>query len=246
MRIIDSHMHLGDCRVFGCNIDEKWLMETLEKYNVSAAIVQPYPGASDEADVHKRIYELSKKYPGCIYGLASVNPHTMVKAAYQDKIKKYVEEYGFVGVKVHTIGHALHPLSEDARTVYETASKLGVAVNVHTGPGAPFALPSLCAPIVKEYSDVTFVLAHSGAGYFSGEALVVAQQNKNVYLETSWCSVEDVMGMVASLGTERVMFGSDSLYNIPTGKAIYESINLTADQLGDVFCKTAQKAFKLK
>lgn len=244
MKIIDSHMHLGDCRVFGCNITENELMETLDRHAVSAALTQPYPGASDEAEVHKRIYELSKRYPDRIFGLASVNPH-MDKAQYQDKIRKYTEEYGFKGVKLHTIGHALHPMSADGRTVVETAAKLGIPVNVHTGPGAPFSLPSLLLPIAKQYPETKFVLAHAGAGFFFGEALMVAQQCPNVYLEMSWCSVEDVAGAITAIGSERVMFGSDSLMNIPSGLAVFRALPLTAEQENDVYWRTAATVFGL-
>ena len=67
-----------------------------------------YPGASDEAEVHKRIYHLTQMYPGQIFGVASVNPH-MDEKQYKAKIRKYITEYHFKAVKLHTIGHAVHP-----------------------------------------------------------------------------------------------------------------------------------------
>ncbi len=245
MKIIDSHNHLGDCRVFGCNVTEADLIGAMDRNGVTATVTQPYPGASDEADVHKRIYDLAKKYPGRIYGLASVNPHTMDKAAYFNKMQGYIEGYGFKAIKLHTIGHAVHPQSEDGKTVIETAVKLGVPLNVHTGPGVPFSLPSLLFPAAKQYPDLKIVLAHSGAGLFAGEAIALAQQCPNVYLELSWCSVEDATAAIQSIGSERVMFGSDSNMNIPTALAVFAALPLSDKQREDALWRTAQTVFAL-
>ena len=105
--------------------------------------------------------------------------------------------------------------------------------------------PSLLLPIAKRYPETKFVLAHAGAGFFAGEALMVAQQCPNVYLEMSWCSVEDVAGAIAAIGSERVMFGSDSLMNIPSGLAVFQALPLTEQQMDDVLWRTATTAFAL-
>jgi len=245
MKYIDSHLHLGDCRVFDLNVSEKDLIEGLESSGIDKAVVQPFPGATDEKEVHKHIYKLTQKYPGMIYGLASVNPHCS-KYEYEEKIKRYVEEYGFVGIKLHTIGHAVHPHTKDARTVYEIAGKLNVPVNVHTGPGVPFALPSLFIPIVKEYPEIKFVFAHSGYTFYSIESIITAEQCENLYLETSWCSLEATKDMINAIGSERVMMGSDSLTSIGQEINKFQSMNITEEQRKDVFYKTATSVFKLE
>lgn len=241
---MDSHMHLGDCRVFGCNVTEENLKEAMEKYQLSGFILQPYPGASDEAEVHKRIYHLTQMYPGQIFGVASVNPH-MDEKQYKAKIRKYITEYHFKAVKLHTIGHAVHPFSRDAHMVAETAAELGVPVNVHTGPGVPFSLPSLLMPLVKEFPDTRFILAHSGARLYFGEALLLARECANVFLEMSWCSAEDVDTAIRSLGSGRVMFGSDSLMNIGPGMDVFRRLDLGKEDQENVFYYTAAEAFSL-
>ena len=173
-----------------------------------------------------------------------MNPHCD-KQVYQDKMHKYIKEYGFKAIKLHTIGHALHPMSADAQTVFETAAELKVPVNIHTGPGVPFSLPSLLMPAAKKYKDLKIVLAHSGAGLFAGEAMLLAQECPNVYCEMSWCSVEDVASMIQSIGSERVMFGSDSIMNIASGLAVFQALPLTEEQQNDVFWRTATTVFEL-
>ena len=245
MKYIDAHIHLGDCRVFDLNITEEELLNALEKHRIDAAIVQPFPGASDYKDVHERIYKLSLKYPGHIYGLVSVNPH-MPKDEYESIVKHYVVDYGFVGIKLHTIGHAINPLSKDAHTVYEVAAKLNVPVNIHTGIGLPFSVPSLCIPVANEYPELTFVIAHSGTMMLTSEAILAAQMCSNIFLDTTWCCVEDIPYIVDAVGSDRIVFASDSLKNIGLEIEKYILSDLSQKQQQEIFYKNASSIFNIK
>ena len=90
---------------------------------------------------------------GRFYGLASLTPH-QDRDAYRREVERCVKQLKFVGVKIHTIGHSVNPLSEDADFVFQTASELGIPVMVHTGPGVPFALPALCIPPARKYTVI--------------------------------------------------------------------------------------------
>lgn len=244
MIIIDSHAHIGPCNVFGLNITEDELIRTMDENQIDVSIVQPYPGAPDPKEIHNRIAKMAKKYPNRIFGLASVNPH-IKKEDYISEITRCVEEYGFVGVKLHTIGHAVLPLSKDAEVVFEVAAKLGITVNVHTGPGIPFSVPALCIPRARQYPEVKIVLAHSGAGILTADAYVTAKECPNIFLETSWCYSDDVLWLVKELGADRVMFGADSLTNTPVELAKYRSLGLSEADLAKCLGGTAIKAFNL-
>jgi predicted TIM-barrel fold metal-dependent hydrolase len=245
MPIIDSHAHLGPCRVFGLNITEDQLIRTMDANGVDISIVQPYPGAPDPKEVHDRIAAMAKRYPGRIYGLASVNPY-IERDRYVAEITRCVEELGFVGVKLHTIGHAVNPLTETGGLVFETAVKLGIAVNVHTGPGIPFALPSLCVPRANQYPELKIVLAHSGAGLLTADAFVAAKTCSNIYLETSWCMSDDLPWLIKELGADRVLFGTDSLTNTPVELTKYRAIGISEAELKLCLGVNAANIFGLK
>ena len=248
MKYIDVHLHFGDCRVFDLYNNEQQVMEALDLNRIDAALLQPCPGADDYKNVHERVYSLSKKYPGRIYGLASLNPH-MPKQQYKNDLRHFVKDCGFLGVKIHTLGHAVNPLSKDAETVYEAAGELGIPVMIHTGIGAPFALPSLCMPVAKKYPEIKFVLAHAGSTMFAGEALIVAQECGNVYLDTTWIGICDMPGFVHGLGSKRLLYASDastSFENISLEIKKYESLNLSESEYEDIFYKNAVSVFKIK
>ena len=245
MPIVDSHAHLGPCRVFDLNVTESELIKAMDRYEVEAAVVQPFPGAPDARKIHNEIAELAKKHPGRIFGLASISPHRP-KEEYVAEVERCVKDLCFVGVKMHTIGHAVSPLSQDGETVFATAERLKVPVMVHTGPGVPFALPSLCIPKAKAHPNVPVILAHAGFGVFTAEAIVAAQECSNVFLETSWVSGLDVRPLIDNFGADRVMLGTDLPGNVPLEIEKHKHIGLSQQDLDKVLGGTAIKVYGLK
>lgn len=243
--IVDVHTHIGKCRVFDLDQSVKGLIEKEDENNVSAFIVQPFPGAPDATAVHNEIVKLSKEHPGKIYGIVSLNPH-MDEEKWIHEVERLVKDEGFVGIKIHTIGHAMNPLAEDATKVFETARKLKVPVMVHTGPGIPFSLPALVMPRASAYSDVPIVLAHAGWGIFTPDALVSALQLKNLYVEPSHVSIFDKSALVGNLPADRIMMGSDVPINISVEIDQFKGLVKDEQDLSKILGGNAKRVFKLK
>jgi predicted TIM-barrel fold metal-dependent hydrolase len=243
-KVIDTHAHLGECCVFGLISTEEEMIRRMDESNVDATIVQPYPGAKDAARVHDRIAELCARHPGRFFGLASLSPHGD-HDAYQREVERCVKELHFVGLKLHTIGHAVNPLTEDGDLVFATAHRFGIPAMVHTGPGVPFALPSLCIPAAQKYPGLNIILAHAGFAIFSAEAQVAASICGNLYLETSWCIGEDIRWMISTIGPDRVMMGADLPSNVPVEIAKYRALDLAPEVYDKVMGGTAIDLFKL-
>jgi predicted TIM-barrel fold metal-dependent hydrolase len=242
---IDTHAHLGECCVFGLYATEQDMIRRMDESGVDATIVQPYPGAKDYVKRHDEIAELCAKYPGRFFGLASLSPH-VGKEKYEREIERCVKELKFVALKIHTIGHAVNPLSEDADVAFATANHFGIPCMVHTGMGIPFSLPALCIPAANKYPDLKIVLAHAGGGILSAEAQVAASICSNLYLETSWCIGEDIRWMINTIGPDRVMMGADLPSNVPAEFAKYQALDLAPDVYDKVMGGTAIDVFKLK
>jgi uncharacterized protein len=245
MLIVDTHHHVDTCRVFDLDQKEDTVLSNLDRNEVSVALIQPFPGAPDASAVHDHIADMARRRPGGVFGVVSVNPH-IDPDAYHAEAKRCVQDLGFVGIKIHTIGHAVNPLTNDAETVFQTARELGVPVMIHTGPGLPFADPAMVLPRARQFPDLTFVLAHAGFGILSASALSVAKECPNVMLETSWCPIYDIAWMVSELGPRRVMYGSDLSMNTATELTKYRSLGLGGDELESVLGGTAKEIFKLE
>src|SRR5437762_1010440 len=101
MPTIDAHFHLGDCRVFSLNAEEDAILAAMDRHGVDAALVQPFPGATDARAMHDRIAALARRLPGRAYGIVSLNPHAE-RGAWTREVERCVRELGFVGIKLHT------------------------------------------------------------------------------------------------------------------------------------------------
>jgi predicted TIM-barrel fold metal-dependent hydrolase len=244
MEIVDAHSHLGTCRVFDADQPPELLLAAIERHGLAASIVQPFPGAPDPRAVHDEIARLAADHVGRIFGLASVTPH-QPPDAYRAEVRRCVEQLGFVGVKCHAIGHAINPRSRDARLVFETAAELGVPVMVHTGHGVPFAEPAAWIPLARAFPDTTVVLAHAGAPGYTGIAVVAAEVCPNIVLETSWTAPHDLRRAIATLGAERVLFGSDLHFNAGLELAKYRWLELPDADLALCLGGNAVRVFRL-
>jgi predicted TIM-barrel fold metal-dependent hydrolase len=243
MKIVDAHAHLGTCNVFDLDVPFESLLGAMDANGVRTAVVQPFPGCKNPVELHDRIAEMSDKYPGRFFGVASVSPHLGDPCL--KEIKRCVKDLGFVGVKLHTIGHAVLPTSRDALKLCELANDLGVPLLVHTGTGIPFAQPSLCLPVARRFPDLKLILCHAGYAVFAPEATIVAMEASNIYLEPSWCTSVQLRRMIRELGSERVLMGSDLPDNLATEIAKAKSIGLTDAELSDYLGGSASRIFKL-
>ena len=242
-RIVDAHQHLGECRVFDAELSAPRLMAGLDACAVDGALVMPFPGAPDARATHDEIAALSRSTEGRIRGIVLADPRA---DGYDEEAERCVGELGFVALKLHTAGHAIDPLSRTGRAVAATAARLGVPLMVHTGGvGTPFASPSHCLPLARAHPELRIVLAHAGMGVASREAAVVAGEAENVYLETSWCSILDTAMLVAELGPDRVMLGSDAPENLPVELVKYRALGLAPADLALCLGGTATRVFAL-
>lgn len=244
MRIVDAHTHIGPCRVFDIDDSEQDLIDSMNINQIDVSLVQPYPGAPSAKKVHDRIAEMAATNRGRVFGIASINPH-QDRQIYFDELSRCVNDLHFVGVKLHTIGHAMNPAGADGTMVFESAQELGIPVMVHTGPGIPFAAPSSVAPQLEAFPDVPVVLAHAGHGIFSGEAIEVAKHYSQVSLEPSWCTFYHIGAMVDALGPDRVMLGSDLPGNVAVMVESIRALGLGESDEAMVMGGSATKFFKL-
>jgi len=241
VRALDTHMHLGECLVFGLNIREEELVDYLNKYDV-VVIVQPFPGAPDPVKVHDKIYELSIRYRGRVFGLASINPFFSQELITKE-LDRVLNQLGFVGIKLHTAGHSISPLNPRALPLFEAAKKHRVPLMIHTGPGS-FSDPALVASRAEEYPDIKIVLAHAGFGIYANTALWLAKKYDNIYLETSWSYIYDLQAFLNAV-PDKVVFGTDLIENIPVEYAKLNALKVSEDIKEKFLYLNAKKIFKL-
>jgi uncharacterized protein len=245
MRIIDTHCHFGASKLSPINISEADLVSSMDANEVELSLVMPHAVSDNPRSEHDHVAELCARYPKRFRGIVNLTP-LWTEEEYFREAERCVRDFRFVALKLNPLQHLTSPVMANANKVFGAANALGVPVIVHTGLGAPWALPSLCIPPARKYPQLAIVLAHAGYAVYTAEAQVAASECKNIYLEPSWCPVGDVEHLIHTLGADRVLFGSDLPENVPVELAKYRAARITSQEREMVLGGTAERLFGLK
>jgi predicted TIM-barrel fold metal-dependent hydrolase len=200
----------------------EWARE-LDKHGVhGAAMIASLPG--DQGSVA----EAGATYPDRILPYAMVNP-------------KMWNAEAMSGIRAACLFPAMHGYSiqdDSVRPVFEWAEQGKRAVFIHCGTlsvgvrdklGMPSPFDLKCSNpvdvqlVARKHPRVPIVVPHFGAGFFR-EALMLADQNPNVYLDTSssnkWMRFQDThldlrhvfKKALEVVGPKRLLFGTDSSF----------------------------------
>src|ERR1043166_3348468 len=96
--------------------------------------------------------------------------------------------------------------------VYEAARRYGVPILFPPG-GESTPAPAVIAELASRYRDVAVILGHMGVSEYVKQAVAVARQNENIFLETSvvgWMPL--LLEAFRGVGTSKILFGSDHPY----------------------------------
>lgn len=249
MRIIDPHVHIGHDTTWDSNRTEDEVWEKMNEAGIQAAIIQPAQFVTFEEYQcgHNRIYDFHLKHPKRVFGMFSMNPH-FDKGKYREEARRCVEDLGFVAMKLTPLTHIMSASVQRARLPFETARELHVPLMIHQGTGLPFASAITYYDLIREFSDVTVVLAHCGTFDNEEEDVFLAKNCPNVYLELSvrTPNIDNILRFADTAGTDRMMFASDSPDEME--HVIWECRHCGFDerQEADVLGETAIKAFRLE
>lgn len=281
LAVADAHLHFFSHRFFSALVSQKpgltletaaaqlgwqpppqepeklaagWVHE-LDRHGVFAsALIASIPG--DENSVAAAVHAFPERF----FAYAMVNPKALAAGM----------PATFSNVRVACLFPAMHSYSiqdDCARPVFEWAQAHRRAVFVHCGVlsvgvrkklGLPspfdmrFSNPVDLHAVALRYPEVPIIVPHFGAGYFR-EALMLADQCSNVYLDTSssnqWMryqashlTLREVFRHALDVaGPKRLLFGTDSSF-FPRGwqqgifedqaKALYEIGTSEADARG--------------
>lgn len=185
------------------------LTREMAELGISHSVLLPidFPILSHNADVYLDIAAARSE----LVSLGSVHPMARNVGAKLEAQK----QKGARGVKVHPAVQMIAPNHPRAMELYRICAELELPVLWHCGPvgieprrGRRLSQLPLYAPAVIENPNTTFVLGHSGALQME-QALVLAVEHENVYLEVSCQSLTNVRHILDEASPDRIMMGSD-------------------------------------
>jgi len=135
-----------------------------------------------------------------------------------DKITKLREyaDLGIRGIKVHPTMQRIFPDSDTAMEIYAEAERLNLPVLWHSGRAGiepalmqTYAIMDRYVRPIQEFPNVHFILGHAGAALDWEQALLLARDNNNVWLDVSGPSIPAIQTMLEVAGPSKMMYATD-------------------------------------
>ena len=217
--IIDSHMHLGYLSgMHNYDVRMETLLDTMDSLGIEKAI--------SSSGYNLLFGDMERGYLADIEAYETSKGRILSYFVYDpgdgDGSLRLMESHFapaiFKGIKLHPSWHNVFADDEAYRPVYEYARSKKLPVISHTwtisltNPVQKFSTPDRFEKYAVEYGDVTLILAHAG-GRYDGicQAIALAKKSPNVCVDIAGDIYIDglVETLVAEIGPERVLFGSD-------------------------------------
>jgi predicted TIM-barrel fold metal-dependent hydrolase len=151
------------------------------------------------------ILSLVKAHPTRLFGFGQVLPQADDAL---DEIAR-IAEAGLSGLKLHPSLHGYHVADHGLLDpVFEQCERYGLPVLINALDDS-FCAPLAIEEIAKDHPRVPTIIAHMGAVWNVPEAIIVAERQPHVYLETSATLLSDVRRAYARLGPTKILMGSE-------------------------------------
>lgn len=151
------------------------------------------------------IIGLVNAHPDRLFGFGQVRPQDDDAL---DEIAR-IAEAGLSGLKLHPSLHGYHVADHGLLDpVFEACAEHGLPILINALDDA-FCAPLAIEEIARNHPQVPTIIAHMGAVWNVPEAIIVAERQPHVFLETSATLVSDVRRAYARLGPEKILLGSE-------------------------------------
>jgi hypothetical protein len=241
-RVYDTHTHLGAARHSGRRQNMEQMLASMDTQGVDRSMLIPFPVVEDFRATHDQIAAALAAQPERFAGAACLDPF-VPEQIYRDEIKRCAEELGFTAIKIQPQYQALNPIHTRNDFLYECAALYNMAVIVHTGAGAPFALPSLYIMPARRFPEVPIVLGHCGGGVYSLESIVAASVCPNIYIEVSSLMPHHIHEVLQFVPTNRIMAGSDLIESLDAEMHKIFTLNVSEPDRANILWNTARAVF---
>jgi predicted TIM-barrel fold metal-dependent hydrolase len=186
--------------------------------------------------------------------MANLNPHLHYPLV--GELKRQIS-LGAVGLKLHPVHGTFPPNDRLLYPAYAYCEGENVPIVFHCGtsvfPGATnrYANPELIEDVVRDFPDLTIVLAHGGRGWWYDAAAFMTLMRPNVYIEVSGLPPRKLPDYYKNFDLERLarkmIFGTD-WPGVPGPGANAQAIadlGLSSETLASVFHENARRIYRL-
>ena len=203
----DAHTHLGQNDPDGLRATPEEILAGLDRGGQRRALIFPmqepggYPGPNDAA------IAAAASSQGRLTALARLDPNTGDAALAEGERALTA---GAAGFKLHPRSDAFampHPVVD---RIVALAHEHRAPVLFHAGRGFP-GLGVEVAALARRFPGARLILAHAGISDL-GHLAPLAAEAPNLYFDTSWWQVSDMLTLFAGVPPGRILYASDMPY----------------------------------
>lgn len=212
--IIDMHTHVWSdaTGLAPAPTDEANLIEMADRFNLEAVVVMPLfgglaPSPAQVAAGNEAVAAFARRDPR-MKPMVTVYPRYPAHAL--DELNRWMGE-GFEGLKIWMSPadeECVFPLVE--RMIEYAKPTLIHAMHKSVGQFALESDPSHIANLARRYPEAKIILPHVGGNFYYTCELIAGLPNVYTDPSGSYCETGMVEHTVATLGVDRMMFGSDA------------------------------------
>lgn len=210
----DAHTHIGHHDPDGFEADPEEILAALDHAGHERALVFPMHEPAGYREANDWVVATAAASGGRFDALARVAP------SHEDAVAeaRRALEAGAVGIK-------LHPRSDDFRLPHPAVTQVvelvhergGGPVLFHAGRGIP-NLGEAVVELCRSYPRASIILAHAGISEL-GWIAPAAAELPNLYFDTAWWQVADLLALYATVPPSQILYASD----LPYGSGIFHS-----------------------
>jgi predicted TIM-barrel fold metal-dependent hydrolase len=210
-------------------VSAEGIIEIMEVNNIATSAVSAiaYTGLTgdDLEAMNDYTHQEVKKSSGRLIGLCVVDP--LGGPATLDRVRKWIEEKGFKGVKVHPSFQQCHPNAPELYPLYDLLQEYRLPVLFHSGPIGIAPAKDKYSTTIENFDEVAcdfpslpMILGHGGRPQYA-QAANLLRKHKNVHIDISAnfarlkdfesSPLQELLYQVKTLAGsfQRVLFGSD-------------------------------------
>lgn len=231
-KVIDSHAHLKGQVVSErkeVNDPIENIIEKMDHLGIEKTCLQGLSSADNEL-----MPRAVSKYPSRLVPFAYIDPKSFSSTEDLDEI------YGIGEIYIRP-GSSETP-EEYLEDVLSIAGRNSYPVLFHTGEFS-YTAPMIFREVIDNNEDISFILGHMGALIYVKDAIHLATEYNNVYLETSGMTSKGMLEFaVQTCGSDKLLFGSDyPFWNPKSQIELIKSLDLDGKAKRNIFSGNIEK-----
>jgi predicted TIM-barrel fold metal-dependent hydrolase len=241
-QVYDTHTHLGAAFHSGRVMTADSMLRHMDAAGIDRSLLIPFPVVADYRREHDAIAQAAREHPDRFTGALCMDPF-LPEQDVVDELRRGVEQLGMRALKLQPQFCGLNPMSAKGSWFFGLANEFRLPVVVHTGSGAPFALPSLLIAPARQYPELPIVIGHAGGSVYYLEAIVAAQVCPNLYIDLSSLMPHHTLDVIRHVESSRLMAGSDLPESTKVELEKIVALDIDEEVRRDILWRTPRRLF---